>query len=372
MQKQHLQTFAEDCAALLREVTDGRPVNRRAFMTACGLLGVSAGLFRVTPVHAAGREIVLVNWGGDAVTAMAEAFAQTYMADNPDAEVIVDGAGPSSGAIRNMVESGRITWDVADRNIPASLELGRLDLLEEVDYSIVDRDKVRPEHAGQWGIGNYIFSNVLAWDTEAFPERAPQSWADFWNVEEFPGRRTLRRHIDGQLEAALMADGVAPEDIYPIDVDRALDKIRQIKEHTIFWGSGAESQQIFRDREAVMGNLFNTRASVIRRETGGVIDFTFTEGIVWPGAWIVMKNNPAGAAVWHFIASTQEPERQVKLFELLGNGPINPEASALVPEELRALDPGSPENYARQIPADGEWYAEHSADVLNRYFEAIS
>lgn len=372
MTKDRHQTFAEDCVELLRELTDGKAVNRRAFLTACGALGVSAGLFRFRPAMAADKEIVLVNWGGDAVTAMSQAFAEPFVADNPDMDVFVDGSGPSSGAIKSMVESGRVTWDVADRNIPASLELGRQGLLEEIDYAIVDRGKVRPEHAGKWGIGNYIFSNVLTWDTEAFPENPPQTWADFWNVKDFPGRRTLRKHIDGQLEAALLADGVPPEEIYPIDVDRALEKIREIKEHTIFWGSGSESQQIFRDREAVMGNLFNTRASVVRRETDAAIDFTYNEGIVWPGAWIVMKGNPAGKDVFEFIASTQAPERQIVLFELLGNGPINPEAAAMVPDELKPLDPGSPENYAKQIPADGEWYADNSAEVLNRYIEAIS
>lgn len=372
MSKTSGQTFAEDCVDLLRELTDGKPVRRRSFLTICGMLGVSPVLFKFSPARAASREVVLVNWGGDAVMAMEEAFAKPFMTAQDEITVYVDGSGPSSGAIKSMVESGHVTWDVADRNIPASLELGRQELLEEIDYSIVDRGKVRPEHAGRWGVGNYVFSNVLAWDTKAFPERAPSTWADFWNVKDFPGRRALRKHIDGQLEAALLADGVPADQLYPIDVDRALDKIRQIKEHTIFWGSGAESQQIFRDREVVMGNLFSTRASVVRRETGQEVDFTFNQGIIWPGAWIVMKNNPAGKDVFRFIASTQEPEAQVALFELLGNGPVNPEASALVPDELKPLDPGSPENYAKQISADAEWYAANSTEVLNRYIEAIS
>ncbi|WP_157961767.1 ABC transporter substrate-binding protein [Acuticoccus kandeliae] len=372
MSKLHVPSFAEDCVDLLRQTTDGKAVNRRSFLTLCGVLGVSAGMFRFSPALAADKEIVLVNWGGDAVTAMTEAFAKPFMAANAGTEVFVDGAGPSSGKVKAMVESGSVTWDVADRNIPASLELGRQGLLEEIDYTIVDKSKVRPEHAGQWGVGNYIFSNVLTWDTAAFPDKAPSTWADFWNVKDFPGRRALRKHIDGQLEAALLADGVAPADIYPIDVDRALEKIKEIKEHTIFWGSGAESQQIFRDREVVMGNLFNTRASVVRRETDAAIEFTYNQGIVWPGAWIVMKNNPAGKDVFKLIASTQDPAQQIVLFELLGNGPINPAAAALVPDELKPLDPGSPENYAKQIPADGEWYADNSATVLNRYIEAIS
>lgn len=366
------KSIIEERVERFRARTDGKLMKRRTFLTLCGALGLAPALFRMTPALAAGKEIVLVNWGGDAVTAMTEAFATPFMAADPETAVVVDGSGPSSGAVKSMVDSGNVTWDVADRNIPASLELGRQGLLEEIDYTIVDRNKVRPEHAGQWGIGNYIFSNVIAWDTAEFPDNPPQTWADVWNLKDFPGRRTLRKHIDGQLEGALLADGVAVADLYPLDVDRALEKIKEIKEHTIFWGSGAESQQLFRDREVVMGNMFSTRSAVLRQETDGGVDYHYNQGIVWPGAWIVMKGNPAGKDVFRFIASTQEPEAQIILFELLGNGPVNPEASALVPDEMKPYDPSSPENYAKQIPADAEWYAENSATVLNRYIEAIS
>jgi putative spermidine/putrescine transport system substrate-binding protein len=44
----------------------------------------------------------------------------------------------------------------------------------------------------------------------------------------------------------------------------------------------------------------------------------------------------------------------------------------MVPANLKALDPGSPENYRLQTPADSEWYATNSATVLNQYLEAIS
>lgn len=364
--------FGADCVALLRELTDGQTVDKRGFLKMAGALGLSAALFRFTPAEAADKEIVLCNWGGDAVGAMADAFAKPFDGKKLGLQTKVIGGSPSSGAIKSMVESGKVTWDVCDRNMPAALELGRQGLLEKIDYGIVDKSKVRPEHASEWGVGNYIFANVLAWDTKAFGGRAPKSWADFWNVKDFPGKRTLRKHFDGQLEGALLADGVPVDKLYPLDVDRALDKIKQIKQHTIFWGSGAESQQLFRDGEVVMGNLFSTRASVIRRDTDARVEYTFDGGIAWVGAWIVLKNNPAGKDAFRLVASSQDPEGQVLLFQLLGNGPVNPAAAPLVPADMRRFDPGSPENYAKQIPADAEWYAKNSATVLNRYIEAIS
>src|SRR5690606_219276 len=94
--------------------------------------GVAPVALRFTPVHAASDELVIVNWGGDAVPAFESIWAAPFAKANPDIFPVVDGAGPSSGRIKAMVESGAVVWDVCDRNLPASLELGRQDLLEKV------------------------------------------------------------------------------------------------------------------------------------------------------------------------------------------------------------------------------------------------
>jgi putative spermidine/putrescine transport system substrate-binding protein len=371
MARQHdHQTHAEDCLELLREQFVKGAIDRRRFLQFAAVLGAGAATGGTALAQA--KEIVLANAGGDAATAMQKAYGDTYMKEVPGAKVVVDGTLPSSAKIKAMVEAKNTTWDICDRNLPAALELGSQNLLEEIDYGVVDRGKLRPEHAGKWGCGNYIFSNVITYQSKAFGGRTPMTWKDFWNVKDFPGKRALRKHIDGQIEAALLADGVAPKDLYPIDLKRALGKIRELKPHCIFWSSGAESQQILRDNEVVMANLWNTRASVLRRETQQRVDFHYNEALLWVGAWIVPKNNPAGKDVFRFMASTQDPAKQVELFKLLGNGPINPAASALVPEDLKVIDPGSPANYARQAQVSAEWYAKNSAAALSAYIEAVS
>ena len=371
MDSRTTQTFQEDCLDLLREQTEGRRVDRRSFLSTLAVLGVSPALFRLTPAHAQARELVVVNFGGDAVTAMTKAWADPYN-KNATLKAVIDGSGPSSAKMKAMVESGKVTWDVVDRNLIAALELGRQNLLEKIDYTIVDKSKVRPEHAGEWGVGSYIYANVLAYQTDAFGGRIPKTWADFYNLKDFPGKRTMRKHIDGQLETALLADGVSPDKLYPLDVKRALDKIKSIKKDVIFWATGAESQQVFRDREVTMGSVFNTRALVSKRESNGKVDFHYNGASAWIGAWLTPKGNPAGKEAFRFMASAQDPAGQVELFKLLGNGPVNPAASSMVPAELRSMDPGSPENYAMQVPANPEWYAANSATVLNQYLEAIS
>ena len=107
------------------------------------MLGAIPVGLRLTPAHAQTGEIVVVNWGGDAVPAYDAIWAQPFNAANPGAKALINGSGPSSGKIKAMVESGAVTWDVCDRTVPASIELGRQNLLEKVDWSIVAQDKVR-------------------------------------------------------------------------------------------------------------------------------------------------------------------------------------------------------------------------------------
>ena len=66
--------------------------------------------------------------------------------------------------------------------------------------------KVRPGHANDWAVGAYIYANVLAYQKDAFGGRTPKTWKDFYNFKDLPGKRTMRKHIDGQLTTMLLAD----------------------------------------------------------------------------------------------------------------------------------------------------------------------
>lgn len=365
------EEFQEDLVKILVEKSSKDPVPRRLFLKTVATLGISPLLFKMTPAFAGSDELVIVNWGGDAVTAHKSAWAKRFEKKFPNSKAVIDGSGPSSGKIKAQVESGKVTWDLCDRNNVAAVDLGRQGLLEEVDYSRIDRSATPEAYQGKWGLGAYYYSFALTWDTQAF-DRAPKDWRDMWNVKEFPGTRTIRKNFEGQLEAALLADGVPVDQLYPLDVDRAIEKIREIKEHTIFWGSGSESQQIMRDGDAVIGNLWHTRSSIVHRETEGRVDYSFNQAVLFAGAWIQPKGAPGGKKAWDFAAVAQDPQAQVEVFQALGSGPINPKAAALVPAEMRHRDAGNPENLAVQVAADADWYASDYANILNRYLDAIA
>jgi putative spermidine/putrescine transport system substrate-binding protein len=362
----------EEAAQRFRAATEGKTFDRRVFLAMCAAVGIDAATARLTPASADEKELVLVNFGGDAVMGMQKAFVEPYLAKFPGRKVVIDGSGASSAAIRLMVESGKITWDVMDRNLHTALELGRLGLLEKIDYTKVDRSKVRPEHSNDWGIGNYIYAHVMVYNTKKWGGDLPKTWAEVWDLKRFPGKRAFRRTIDGVLESALLADGVAPDKLYPIDMKRSLASLRKIKDDTIFYNSLADGQAAFRDGEADVGLLLNTRAQPLKRDTKGVVDYGWNQGFVWTATWMVPKGATGGGAIWDFIASTQAPEGQIELLKILGNGPVNPAASAMLGDDLKALDPGQPDNYARMIPGGVAWYAENATAATQDFLDAIS
>ena len=272
-----------------------------------------------------------------------------------------------------MVELGKVIWDVADTSSGGSLQLGEAGILEEIDYDIVSKSKVRPEFALKYGCCNYMFSYVMTPNTERFGGRPPESWKDFYDLKAFPGRRALRALFEGQLEGALLADGVEPKNLYPLDVERGLAKINTIKADTIFWKSGAELEDLMRRGEVVAANLWSGRANVLRKETNGKIDWSWNGAILAPSVWAVPKGNPAGKeAAMRFIAATQDPEGQVEWFKNYGTFPANPATAALVPDELKHLDGSQPENVAVQIPFNVHWYGENTLEGQAKYLEMMS
>lgn len=368
--RRHLSDLESDILDLQR-ATDGKTVSRRAFTVALAALGLSPAFVSLTSVNAKEPDLVLANWGGDSVKAMDTAYVQPFLAANPNESVKIDSSGPTNGKIKAMVDAKRVIWDMCDRASQSSLELGPTGLLEEVDYSIVDKNKTLPGFANRWGVGNYSFANVLTFKSDAFGGRKPETWADFWNLKDFPGGRTLRRHTDSTLEAALMADGVPIDKIYPIDVKRAFAKVKQIKDHVTFWSSHADSYKLLRDGEATMGCLSHTRSVLLKRDTNGVVDFTFNQGIFWVSNWIVPKGNPGGKRVWKLIDASLNPESQIEMLKQMGNGPVNPAAVAMIPPELASINPSSPENMKRMVITDPSWYAANAATALNQFIDTV-
>ncbi|MGI9434497.1 MAG: extracellular solute-binding protein [Geminicoccaceae bacterium] len=346
-------------------------LDRRAFLGVCAMAGVASYAVSIGDAEAAADEIVLWNWGGDAVACHTESFGDPFAKDS-GLGFRIDTSGPLQGKIKEMVDSGAVTADVADGDAFDGIALGRSGHLEPIDYDIVDKSKVLEGFAWEHGVSIVFYGYAFMYDTEAFGDNPPTNWMDFFDTQKFPGKRALYKWGNGAIEAALMADGVAKEDVYPCDLDRALNKITSIKDDTFYWGSGAEAQQMIVNGEVSMGMVWLNRAKIVEADTDGRYKLNMNEAIAMPGAYLVPKGNPAGREnVMKFIASCQEPDRQIALMQCHGMTPSNPEAFAMIPDELKRFAVTSEENLSRVLLNDPVWWADNGGDAVNRYLEAI-
>src|SRR4030095_5059277 len=255
------------------------------------LLGVSLGALAALsalPAHA--DQITFVSQGG------AYQKAQTVAILDPSAKKLgitinQDSIPDAWPAIKSQVASGKPTWDVVDVPTGYCLRGGEQGLLEKLDFSKLPNGASMPEaYRSPYSVAYEFYSSVLAYSQKKFSaEAAPNSWADFWDVKKFPGRRALRNHPIATLEAALMADGVAPDKLYPLDVDRAFKKLDAIHKHiNVWWTTGQQPAQLLVDKEVVLATGWNGRFyDLIRKEAPLAMEWN--GGILKQGSWVVPK-----------------------------------------------------------------------------------
>jgi len=369
-----MQSFHEDCADLARRMLPRDGAGRRAALKALGGLGLAA-LGGARPAAAQGaRELVMVNWGGIANEGFGRNYGAPFEAANAGYKVVQNSTGPSAGRIKSMVESGSVTWDLCDSSASSARLLGRENLVQKIDYGVVRKsDAISEAFVLEYGAAPYSFSSVLAYDSGKYPNGPPQSWADFWDVRKFPGTRLLRRDALAVMDAAQMALGKDPAALYPLDVRACLGKLREIRRNAVFWTNGAESEQFLRTGEASMGIIWHTRAKVLEQETNGRIKFVWNQGLLQAGIFVIPRGAPGGAAAHRLLGSMlANPEPQVELLKLMGNGPTNPRAAALVPAEFRRFNPTDPENVKLQVTLDGDWWGDNYTRVNQDVVDIIT
>jgi putative spermidine/putrescine transport system substrate-binding protein len=262
-----------------------------------------------------------------------------------------------------------VTWDVVDTPTVNCIRGGEQGLIEKLDFSQIPNAADLPaDYKTPYSVAYEFYSSVLAYGTARKNAAQPASWADFWNVSKFPGRRALRNHPLGTLEAALLADGVPRDKLYPLDVDRAFRKLEEIKPHiTVWWTSGGQSAQLLNDGEVDMIMMWNGRASAIAKE-GAKVAYTYNDGILQNTQLCILKNSPNLKTAVSFINAALTPEYQANLPLHIDYGPGNPAAykTGKISPERAAQLPNSPENAARQALMSYTWWASPEGEKAEK------
>ncbi len=331
-------------------------LSRRSFLGAAG----SAALLHAYPreARAETKELTIATWGAREIKDLTAAFARPFTSAS-GIKVLFDGAGPSEGKIKAMVDQGQVDWDLCDVDGYVAARLANAGALSIIDYKKVDRAAVMAPFALEHAIAGYTYSFVLAYNTAAFPTRPPLSWSDFFDRRNFPGRRAVWRWMIGGFEAAAMASGATRDKLYPIDIESAVAKLATLGDDLVVWESGDHVHQMLLDGAITMACMWHSRAAQLGAESNGAVAWTFEGGLLCPGMWVVPKKNPGGNTAFDLLAAMQQPGRQIELTRLRGLGPSNPEATAAMPDSLRPIDPTQRQNLALQAIVSSAWWAEN-------------
>lgn len=328
----------------------------------CALLGVTA------PAWA--EYVTVISFGGANKEAQETAFYKPFKSATGNRVCMAPtmATWPSSSAWwRSATSPGtwwksrRRSWRAVVRKVCSRSWTWRRSAIPRISF---------PGAVQPCGVGIFVWTTLLAYNPGKVAG-SPQGWADFWDVKKFPGKRGLRWGAKYSLEFALMADGVAPKDVYqtlatPAGVERAFRKLDELKPYIHWWKSGQDPVRDLADGTVVMSSAYNGRIAAAQAEkqrlamvwSGGVYDFDF-----WALPVGVWKKQLAE----EFIRFASQPEQQKAFAENIAYGPANRKAVGLLDPQVAANLPTAPQNMQNAVGMNVAFWAEHGEALEQRF-----
>ncbi len=272
-----------------------------------------------------GVTLTFASFGGVYQEAQRKAWLEPYTALT--GVQFTNDENSSNATIKAQVEAGQVTWDVVDVGNDFGLDANK-DLLEPLDYTLIPRDEVLENlGAGDYRVPDITYGVVLGYNTDKTAGKVPAGWADFFDTAKIPGKRGAWDYSEGGLfEFALMADGVKPTELYPLDLPRATKKLDTIRNDLVFWASGAESQELIGSGEVAMTMIWNGRAWSAKNTDKKPVEIQWNQQIVTADYLVVPKGSPNKDAAMKFIAYTICAENNAKPSQYIPYGPTNKNA----------------------------------------------
>ena len=320
-------------------------------------------------------QLTVVSFGGSYQDAQSKALFQ------PAAKAIGATAKEetytSITAVALQVKAGAVTWDVVTSGSGGAARSGAEGMLEALDYKVIDVSNFVPGSAQPYYVCGDVFSTVMAWNTKTYGDKGPQSWADFWDIKKFPGKRSMHGKVNYNLEAALMADGVPAANVYKLlatkeGQERAWKKLAEIAPHvTVWYRGGSQSAQLLRDGEVDMIHMGHNRVESVKA-SGKPVAYTFDGGTMDIDCLLVPKGAPNKANAMKLINEMLEARAQATLAKAMPLGPVNVKAfdsGVLTPQEMLNVNTHA-SNYGKQLLVDPNFYIGQ-LDRLTERFDTL-
>jgi putative spermidine/putrescine transport system substrate-binding protein len=344
----------------------------------------SALALMAAAVPASAEEITVMSWGGAYAKSQVEAYYKPYTAETGVEIVSVDADNPAT-PIKAMVEAGNVTVDVADVEFADAVRLCDEGLLEEIDHSILapgadgstPEDDFVPGSLVDCFVPTIVYTIAVAYDTTKFPEK-PTSVADFFDLEKFPGKRSMRRNAKSNLEMALMADGVPAAEVYdvlgtPEGVDRAFAKLDTIKKDIVWWEAGAQAPQLLADGEVTMAAAFNGRIFAAAIGEGKPFEILWDGQVYETEGYVIPKGAKNVEGAKKFIAFASQPQQLADQASWISYGPARKSSGPLVgmyqdgKTDMKPHMPTAEANLVNALPSSYEFWVDHDSELNERF-----
>lgn len=342
--------------------------------TAAALLSLMA----LSPPTFAGEQVIIASTGGAYDRALKEAWFDPFTKETgiEVVTVVATNAEMRSKAAA-MVRTGNVSWDLyLDGEIQAA-SMAHREVTEDLTGFCRQFESRQDLSANACSAGGTLLQStatLLAYRTSVPDGPVPETWADMWNTEKFPGARAFPNFDDPWrvMAAALLADGVARDDLFPLDIDRALAKLDQIRPAvSLWWKTGDQSVQGFRNGEYSLGQIWLTRAKAMRNE-GLPIAWSYRASFLVGDRIALLKRAPNRENALKLMAFwLNSPTAQAKACEILSCTPPSRDAIALMSKEARDTMPQGDDVRDHVIIPNAEWINDNAALMLQRWNEWI-
>ncbi|WP_415392044.1 extracellular solute-binding protein [Paracoccus sp. SJTW-4] len=327
--------------------------------SAAGLVPALAVAALVAGPALAEGEVVMQDPGGAYGDALREVMYDPFEKET-GIDVVTVQEARSGPRIKAQVDAGKTEWDLTFIFDQETRLLGDC-CLADIDYSKLSPEAQKtlatmPDNLKRpKGVALQVIGVAMVYNTDVYSGEQPQSWADFWDTERFPGRRCMPAWPRFVMEAALMADGVPKDELYPVDVERALKKIAEIKPYVSkWWTTSAQAPQLLLDGEADLCMAYTGATSILALE-GAPLEVEWNQGFVYYDFFSIPKGAPNYDNALKLLSWRLDAERAAQLTSAYPVALPSPLVYEAADPEIAKYWANNPENLAKAI----EWSPDY-------------
>lgn len=346
-------------------------MNRRTILK--GTLAASA---LPLAARAQGRDLTVVSWGGAYQDAQREVFFRPFQ-QQTRTRLLEETWDGGIGVLRSRIASGANTWDIVQVESEELLIGAEEGLFEPMDWAAIGgRDAYIPQAVHEFGVGAILYSFILAFD-RARMAQGPANWAEFFDTARFPGKRGFRKGPKTTLEIALMADGVAPDQVYATlgtaaGLDRAFRKLETIKGDLAWWERGAQPPQWLAAGEVALTVAYNGRIAAANASDHRNFAIVWTNNLYTLDSWVIMKGSPNRTRALDFLRFAGQPEVQAGLPPRIPYGVTARGANDRLPAALLPNLPTAPQNLQNALQISDRFWLDNLDRLTQRFNTWVS